>query len=91
MTPGQQTSEWTKALRAEIAGGVLALVGALLVVVRDSLPGAALAAVGGYLIAHTAAAYAHSRSGVKAADAHAKGAAEAAALRPRVPQAPRGL
>jgi len=80
MTPGKQTSEYTKALRAEILGAALSLGGGVTACVLGSYPAAIVCAAGVYLIAHTVGTYAASRGSVKSA-----------ALRPRVQNAPTGV
>lgn len=80
MTAGRESSEWAKTFRAECLGAFLVACGLALTIWRDSLQGPAVIAVGAYLVAHTAAAYAASR-----------GAHKAAASRPRIPSAPGSL
>lgn len=82
LQPGNETSEWEKAQRAEVLGILLVVCGVLLALV-DAQPyaGVGFAAVGAFLVAHTSAAYARSRGEVKAA----------AVRRPADAALPRGL
>ena len=83
MIPGDQSSEWRKAQRAELLGFILVALGAALALYdpNRAFAGAAFAAVGAHLVAHTAAAYAQARGSVKAA----------AVRRPADTALPRGL
>jgi hypothetical protein len=72
-TPGRESSEHARALRAEVLGVVLVALGIVLLFLGETLGGLGLVAIGALLVAHVAAAYARSRGEVKAS-----------AVRPRV-------
>jgi hypothetical protein len=77
MTPGRETSEWVKSLRAEALGAALVVFGSVMSVLRDTSWPTVLVAAGVYLVGHSASSYSHGRASIKAA-----------ALRPRVQNAP---
>ena len=67
ITPGRQSTEWRKTMRAELIGCAVLLAGGAWTWLGHGLEGLGVMAVGAYLIAHTGAAYARSRGDVKAA------------------------
>jgi Na+-translocating ferredoxin:NAD+ oxidoreductase RnfE subunit len=71
LTPGRKSSEYFKALRAEVLGALVLIIGVVVAlatsVTERALVGLSLAALGAIILTKANAAYSAARGGVKAA------------------------